>query len=146
MTFPEQIQSFSKRYAVLNLDWMPLFIDAVKDTPQRPGIHHPVERSCAPVVSSSLDHLYRSCLQSCQCEVQNNTPFARLIAPFSVPENGLSEGRIDPRLRVDGEDIVLRKTRWSATMGNSLEQTLRAQGIDTVVIVCDVCISRGLLA
>lgn len=133
--------SFGKRYAVLNLDWMPLLIDAVKDTPKgqefitnctrwNEAVHQMCPRRLT--IFSAL------AFNRAQCEVQCNTPFARLIAPFSAPENGLSEVRIDPRFRVDGEDVVIRKTRWSATMGNSLEQILKAQDIDTVVIVCDV--------
>ncbi|KIX05969.1 uncharacterized protein Z518_03943 [Rhinocladiella mackenziei CBS 650.93] len=45
--------------------------------------------------------------------------------------------QIDSLFAVDERDIVVQKTRWYAGAGNSWEQILRAQNIDTVVIVCN---------
>ena len=70
-----------------------------------------------------------------QPEVETNKPFARLIAPFGEFQIGSPEVQIDPRFLVDEQDLVLQKTRWAATTGSSLEQILKAQNIDTVVIV-----------
>jgi nicotinamidase-related amidase len=44
--------------------------------------------------------------------------------------------QIASNFTVDERDIVLQKTRWYAGAGNSLEQILKAQNIDTVIIVC----------
>lgn len=70
-----------------------------------------------------------------QPELKTNTPFAKLIAPFGTLEAESPSVEIYPHFQVDDKDVVLRKTRWSATTGNNLEQILNAQGIDTVVIV-----------
>lgn len=41
---------------------------------------------------------------------------------------------------MDEKDLVLQKTRWSASTGNALEQILKAQNITTLIIV------RGLVS
>jgi nicotinamidase-related amidase len=68
-------------------------------------------------------------------EVEREKPFARLIAPYGEYKAGNPETQIDSRFTVDEKDLVIPKTRWCATTGNALEQILRAQNIDTVVIV-----------
>lgn len=70
-----------------------------------------------------------------QPEVEQGKPFAKLIAPFGGFKTGTPETQIDKRDTVDEQDIVLTKTRWSAASGNALEQILKAQNIDTVIIV-----------
>ncbi|KAB8259930.1 Isochorismatase-like protein [Aspergillus pseudonomiae] len=67
-------------------------------------------------------------------EVQDNTPFARVMAPFGTFEHNSPHAKIASQFHTDENDIILHKTRWSAIMGNSLEQILKAQRIDTVVI------------
>lgn len=73
-----------------------------------------------------------------QPEVERSKPFADLIAPFGTFEAGTPEAQIDGRFTLDEKDVLLHKTRWAATMGNILEQILKAQGIETVVIVGDI--------
>ncbi|RAH67830.1 cysteine hydrolase family protein [Aspergillus aculeatinus CBS 121060] len=110
--------SFGENYAVLNLDWMTVLIDAPSTkSPPRPL-----------TVFSTLS------FQRGQPEVQPNTPFANLIAPYGEFATGSSEVRIAEYFKLDEQDIILQKTRWSATMGNSLEQILQARNIKTVII------------
>ncbi|KAL5358258.1 Isochorismatase-like protein [Aspergillus floccosus] len=69
-----------------------------------------------------------------QPEVQPNSPFADLLRPYVDFAHGTYPVQIDKRFHLDEKDLVLHKTRWSATSGNALEQILKAQGIKTVVI------------
>ncbi|KAJ5223822.1 hypothetical protein N7468_008364 [Penicillium chermesinum] len=69
-----------------------------------------------------------------QPELEAHKPFSDLIAPLGTFEMGSPEVQIDSRFAVDKKDVIVCKTRWSATMGNSLEQILRANKIDTVII------------
>ncbi|KAI9046187.1 cysteine hydrolase [Aspergillus affinis] len=126
--------SFGERCAVLNLDWMSVLINAVQNTTEGQALisncsvwNDAVHRKDPGPLTIFSTHAFNSG----QPEVQANTPFAKLIAPFGNFEIGPPEVQIDPRFKLDEKDIVLHKTRWSATMGNSLEQILKAQSIDT---------------
>lgn len=136
--------SFGERYAILNLDWMTVLVNAAKDTPEgqafisscsrwNDAVH---QKSPRPLTIFSTLSFERG-----QPEVQDNTPFARLIAPFGTFEHNSDEVKVASQFHTDENDVILNKTRWSATMGNSIEQILKAQRIDTVIIV-----SRILLA
>ena len=139
-THSSNVPNFGQRYAVLNLDWMALLIGAVEDSPEgkalianytrwNEAVHQKATRPLTIFTTLSF--------QSGQPEVARNKPFAKLIAPFSEFKAGTPDAQIDSRFTVDEKDVVLPKTRWSATMGNSLEQILKAQDIDTVIIVSD---------
>lgn len=133
--------SFGDNYAVLNLDWMSVLIDSIKNTSEgramiencsnwNNAVH---QKSPRPLtVFSTLS------FNSGQPEVQPNSPFANLIAPYGKFANGSPEVQIDGHFKIDEKDLVLQKTRWSATMGNALEQILKAQNIKTVIIVRDI--------
>ncbi|KAK6831799.1 hypothetical protein RU639_002884 [Aspergillus parasiticus] len=129
--------SFGERYAILNLDWMTVLVNAAKDTPEgqafisscsrwNDAVH---QKSPRPLTIFSTLSFERG-----QPEVQDNTPFARLITPFGTFEHNSDEVKIASQFHTDENDVILNKTRWSATMGNSLEQILKAQRIDTVII------------
>ncbi|KAE8377130.1 cysteine hydrolase family protein [Aspergillus bertholletiae] len=129
--------SFGERYAILNLDWMTVLINAAKDTPEgqefisncsrwNDAVH---QKSPRPLTIFSTLSFERG-----QPEVQDDTPFSRVIAPFGSFENNSPEVKIAPQFYTDESDIILHKTRWSATMGSNLEQILKAQRIDTVII------------
>jgi nicotinamidase-related amidase len=119
-----------------------VLIDAVKDTPEgqafiancsrwNDAVHQKDRRPLTIFSTLSFHHG--------QPEVRADTPFAKLIAPFATFENGSPETQIDSCFKLDGKDILLHKKRWSATTGSSLEQILKAKGIDTVIIVCASC-------
>ncbi|PWY91607.1 cysteine hydrolase family protein [Aspergillus sclerotioniger CBS 115572] len=129
--------SFDDSYAVLNLDMMSILINAVKDTREgqtmitncakwNDAVH---EKSPHPLtIFSTL------AFSAGKPEVQSTSPFGRLIAPYGEFASGSADVRIHESFKVDKKDLVLEKTRWSATMGNSLEQILRARNIKTVII------------
>lgn len=131
--------SFGSNYAILNLDWMTILINAVKYTPEgqamianctkwNDAVHFKTPRPIT--IFSTLS------FSPNQHEVAPDSPFARLIAPFGDFKNGSSKVQICDVFNVDEKDLILRKTRWSATTGSALEQILKAQNIKTVVIVC----------
>lgn len=139
MASPKTAVNFGPHYAILNLDWMSILINAVEETPEgkafiancskwNDAVHQKTHRPLTVFTTLAF--------QRGQPELEHDKPFSRFIAPFGSFEEGSSAVSIDPRFAVDENDLVLRKTRWSATEGNNLEQILKAQGIDTGVIVC----------
>ena len=132
--------SFGDHYAVLNLDWMSVLINAVKDTHEGQAMIENCSKWNDAVHQKSphpLTVFSALSFNPGQPEVQPNSPFANLIVPYGEFRNDSPEVQIDGHFKIHKEDVVLQKTRWSATMGNSLEQILRAQNIKTVIIVCD---------
>lgn len=132
--------SFGQNFAILNLDRMPLLINAVADITEgntlinnyirwNDAVHQKSRRPLTIFTSLTFSHG--------QLGLESNKPFAELIAPFGSCEEGSPNVGIDARFALDEKDIALRKTRWAATTGNNLEQILKAQHIDTVVIVCE---------
>ena len=132
--------SFGQHYAVLNLDWMSLLIDGIKDT----AVGQEFIKNCSrwnnavhqkdPRPLTIFTSLFFS--NPAQTELAKDSPFARLIQAYGNFEKGSPGVKIDSTFVVDEQDVVLQKTRWYAGAGNSLEQILRAQNIDTVIIVC----------
>lgn len=140
MAFAEEPVDFGQQYAILNLDWMSLLINAVEETPEGKSMIASCAKWNDAVHSKSnrpLTIFTTLTLNRGQPELEANKPFARLIAPFGSFEDGSPEVKIDSRFTMDEKDLVLRKTRWSATTGSNLEQILKAQGIQTVVIVSE---------
>ncbi|OJI88504.1 hypothetical protein ASPTUDRAFT_35482 [Aspergillus tubingensis CBS 134.48] len=129
--------NFGKNYAVLNLDWIAVLIDAVKDTPEGQAlIENLAKWNDAVHASASRPLTVFSTLSFYpgQPEVQPGTPFANLIAPFGEFRHGSPETQIYKAFSLDSQDIVLPKTRWSAMTGSVLEQILQAHGVKTVII------------
>ncbi|OJJ56417.1 hypothetical protein ASPSYDRAFT_59731 [Aspergillus sydowii CBS 593.65] len=129
--------TFGPNYAVLNLDWMTVLINAAKDTPEgqalitnccrwNDAVHQKSPRPLTLFTTLSFN--------AGQPEVQLDTPFANLIAPYGEFRHGSPEVQIFEQFNIDEEDVVLSKTRWCATVGNPLEQILKARGIKTVII------------
>lgn len=130
--------SFGSNYAILNLDWMAILINAVRDTPEgQTMIANCARWNDAAHLKNPRPLTIFSTLSFSpnQHEVAPDSPFSRLIAPFGDFRNGSSEVQICDDFQVDEKDLILQKTRWSATTGSALEQILKAQNIKTVVIV-----------
>ncbi|CAG9937476.1 unnamed protein product [Clonostachys rosea f. rosea IK726] len=131
---------FGSHFAVLNLDLMAILIDNVQKDIRGEKFVSSCARWCEAVheksprpvtIFTSLTFSQPSCP-----ELTKGSPFSKLLEGFG-PENfakGRPEVEIHPRFKADENDIVLAKTRWSGTSGNSLGQLLKAQGIDTVII------------
>ncbi|KAJ5729426.1 uncharacterized protein N7483_003934 [Penicillium malachiteum] len=138
MTLGKDVPDFGQHFAVLNLDWMSILINAVQDTDEGKAMIQSCTRWNDAVHQQQprpLTVFSTLAFNRGKPEVDANTPFGQLIAPFGDFEIGSADVQIDPRFTIDEEDMILHKTRWSATTGNSLEQILKAQGIDTVIIV-----------
>lgn len=138
MDSAKQPANFGKHFAVLNLDWMSILINAVQDTDEGSEMIKSCSKWNDAVHGQNprpLTIFSTLAFSPGQPEVETNKPFAQLIAPFGDFQVGSPEVQIDSRFLVDEQDLILQKTRWSATTGSSLEQILKAQGIDTVVIV-----------
>ncbi|KAJ5581188.1 hypothetical protein N7450_007489 [Penicillium hetheringtonii] len=61
-----------------------------------------------------------------QPEVEREKPFAKLIAPFEEFKAGTPETQIDSHFALCEQDVILKKNRWCATTGDSLEKILKA--------------------
>ncbi|KAI1778755.1 Isochorismatase hydrolase [Hypoxylon cercidicola] len=114
--FGEGALTFSKSYAVLNLDWMTILIDVHRKSPQ------------PPVIFTTLF------FNPGELELANDAPFSKLVRGFGPFAAGSAEVQIAPQFTVDERDVILLKTRWYAGAGNDLEQILKAQAIDTVIL------------
>lgn len=132
-------QGFGKDFAVLNLDFMSILMEAVEKTPSgqqfisscvkwNNAVHQQATRPLTIFTT-----LYFSTRE--QHELDKSSPFADSIKTFGTFEKGSHDVRIDSRFQMDEQDIELQKTRWHAGTGNGLHQILRAQNIDTVVLV-----------
>jgi nicotinamidase-related amidase len=130
---------FGKNYAVLNVDLMTILIDPVKDTTEgqtfisncsrwNDAVHKKHQR---PLTIFTSLFFSRG-----EPELTRGAPFTKLVKDFGSFASGSPGVQIASSFTVDERDIVLQKTRWYAGAGNSLEQILNAQNIDTVVIVC----------
>jgi hypothetical protein len=130
--------TFGKHYAVLNLDLMTVLIDMVKDTSAgrqflsncslwNDAVH---EKETRPL--SIFTSLF---FTPSEPELARGAPFTKLVHDHGeFPADSVAV-EISSTFLVDHEDIVLQKTRFYAGAGNGLEIILRANNIDTVVIV-----------
>ncbi|KAJ3544897.1 hypothetical protein NM208_g2785 [Fusarium decemcellulare] len=118
---------------------MKILIDSVKNTPEgeaflsncirwNEAVHNKDPRPLTVFIS-----LYFS--NDSQPELAGvHAPFTKLVRGFHLCVKGSPAVEIDSRFVVDEKDTLLQKTRWYAGMGNALEQILKAQKIDTVII------------
>ncbi|KAM0215183.1 hypothetical protein ACHAQD_008511 [Fusarium lateritium] len=131
---------FGHHFAVLNLDWMSILINAAKHSTEgqafisncirwNDAVHAKQPRPLTVFTSLYFSNSFQPELSS-----DINAPFTMLVREFDPFIKGSDAVRIYPEITVDDEDIVLQKTRWYAGAGNALEQILRTQNIDTVII------------
>ncbi|KAF0317816.1 hypothetical protein K4K61_010177 [Colletotrichum sp. SAR11_59] len=134
----EGAPSFGKRFAILNLDLMAIMFENIKKTDEGKLFisncvrwneavhqHHPRPLTIFTALCFS---------NSSQSELARPSPFADLIDGFGDFVKDSPEVQIDKSLELDEEDIILHKTRWYAGAGNALEQILKAQHVNTIVI------------
>ncbi|KAI5458926.1 Isochorismatase-like protein [Mariannaea sp. PMI_226] len=131
---------FGKRYAVLNLDLMSILINEVKDSVQGQSFisncvrwNNAVHQKDQRPLTIFTTLYFSNCTQP---ELAQSSLFAKMLAMSGMGsfEKGSDTVEIYGQFVVDERDIVLQKTRWYAGAGNSLELTLKAQNIDTVII------------
>lgn len=136
---PEQKPlSFGTNYAVLNLDWMTLLIDAVRDTKEGQSFiancrrWNDVVHALNPPPMTIFSRLHFSHGEQ---ELASSGPFTKLIRGYGSFTTGSPAVQIAPDFKMEEGDSYLQKTRWFAGAGNGLVQMLRARKIDTVLIV-----------
>ncbi|KAL7933177.1 Isochorismatase-like protein [Trichoderma chlorosporum] len=130
--------SFDKQYAVLNLDFMNILFDIAKGTPEGSkfvanctrwvdAVH---KRDPRPLTVFTT--LYFT--SPSQAELPDEAPFTKLVNGFATFDEHNSGVKVPDYLKVDDKDIVLQKVRWYGGAGNTLEDILKKNNIDTVII------------
>lgn len=132
--------SFGQHYAVLNLDLIEGLVSGINTTVSgqafinntKTWIDAVHQQTPAPI--SLWTRIYYS--NSQQPEIGPNSPFRKVTA--ALPDNGTESS---PATQIyhafsplPDYDVILRKSRYCAGDGNSLEEILKSQGIDTVIL------------
>lgn len=130
--------SFGQNYAVLNLDMINALVNPVANTTE--GETWIKNTACwidavhaqDPPPLSIWTRIYFT--NTRQPELGPSTPFSAVGGALGASND--SNTFIYPAFNVDeaAGDAVLAKTRYYAGFGNSLEEILRAQQIDTVIL------------
>jgi hypothetical protein len=133
--------SFGQHYAVLNLDLIEGLVSTVNMTAGgKSFINNTVTwinavHQQTPPPLSIWTRLFYSNAQ--EPEIGPNTPFRVVTAALgNITETSPSTQLYSAFTPLAGFDVVLQKTRYYAGSGNSLEEILSSQGIDTVIMVC----------
>ncbi|KAK3638662.1 hypothetical protein LTR56_012968 [Elasticomyces elasticus] len=130
--------SFGRHYAVLNLDLINLLVSGVASTPAGSAWIANVARwndavhAQSPAPLSIFTRIYFT--NSHQPEIGPSSPFAQVGGALGTAASNLTA--IYPAFYVNDTagDVVLQKTRYYAGAGNGLEEILRAQQINTVIL------------
>ncbi|GFP57063.1 hypothetical protein ACSS6W_004376 [Trichoderma asperelloides] len=130
--------TFGKRYAILNLDFMNILFDIAKTAPEGQqfvanctrwveALH---KRDSRPL--NIFTTLYFT--SPSQAELPNEAPFTKLVNGFATFDEHSPIVKVPSYFNIDDKDIVLQKIRWYGGAGNALEEILKKNNIDTVVI------------
>jgi nicotinamidase-related amidase len=130
--------SFGRHYAVLNLDLINGLVSPLASSPAgsafiaNTATWIDAVHAQTPPPLSIFTRIYFS--NARKPEVKPGSGFASVSAPLGTANATATQ--IYPSFRVDegAGDVVLQKTRYYAGTGNPLEEILRAQGIDTVIL------------
>lgn len=132
--------TFGTHYAVLNLDLIEALVSSINTTAAgasfisctRSWITAVHAQSPPPL--SIFTRIYFSNAQ--RPEIGPQTPFGAVAAGLgNVTESSAAGMLYDAFVPLEGYDVVLQKTRYYAGAGNGLEEILRSQLIDTVILV-----------
>ena len=130
--------SFGKHYAVLNLDLIPGILQPIINTTAGQTFINSTAtwinavHAQNPPPLSIFTRIYFS--NARQPEIGPKSPFAK--AGGALGDSSDPNTVIYPAFHVNetAGDVVLQKTRYYAGFGNPLEEILRAQQIDTVIL------------
>lgn len=134
----EESVSFGKHYAVLNLDLINAIVTPIASSK--------VGRKFIKNTATWIDAVHDSDAQPLSIftriyfsnemkpELKANSGFADLVEGITTEDSNSTQIYPDFEVEQNTGDIVLRKTRYYAGDGNSLEEILRAQKIKTVVL------------
>ncbi|KAL2855371.1 Isochorismatase-like protein [Aspergillus pseudoustus] len=134
--------SFGQNYAVLNLDLINGVVAPLANTSEgRKWINSTATwidavHAQSPPPLSIYTRIYYS--SPAAPELSPETPFYQVAASFGnlTETSPASEiyALFAPQTQNGGKDVVLRKSRYYAGDGNSLEEILRTRGVDTVIL------------
>ncbi|KAH6604504.1 hypothetical protein Trco_006211 [Trichoderma cornu-damae] len=130
--------SFGKRYAVLNLDFMNILFDIAKGAPEGQRFVSNCSRwvdavhKRDPRPLTVFTTLYFT--NPSRAELPREAPFTKLVNGFATFDEHSPAVKIPSCLNVDDKDTVLQKIRWYGGAGNDLEEILRKNNIDTIII------------
>jgi nicotinamidase-related amidase len=133
--------SFGQHYAVLNLDLIEALVSSVNMTTDGKSFINntatwidAVHQQTPPPLSIFTRLFYSNAQEP---EIGPNTPFRVVTAALgNITETSPSTQLYSAFTPLAGVDVVLQKTRYYAGSGNSVEEILSSQGIDTVLMVC----------
>lgn len=132
---------FGSHYAVLNLDLINGIVGTLPSTPEGKQWIHNVARwidtvhQQTPPPLSIFSRIYFSNARKPELgTAASPVPFAKVGGALGTASDPLTQ--IYPAFHVDpaAGDVVVVKTRYYAGFGNELEEILRAQKIDTVIL------------
>lgn len=129
---------FGQNFAVLNLDLMTVLIDIVKECPEGQAFmsHCAIWNDAVHRISPQPLTIFTSLFfNPGMPELSKGAPFTKLIGGFGSLIAGSMGVQVASEFRTSETDVILQKTRMSASAGNRLVQILQAQNIDTVIIV-----------
>ncbi|KAK4574790.1 hypothetical protein LTR86_001632 [Recurvomyces mirabilis] len=130
--------SFGQHYAVLNLDLINALVSSIATTSQGESFISNTAKwidavhAQNPAPLSIFTRIFFS--NSHKPEIGPTTPFAQVGGALGTASSNMTA--IYPAFYVNDTagDVVLQKTRYYAGAGNGLEEILRAQQIDTVIL------------
>ena len=131
--------NFGKHYAVLNLDLIDGIVSSVANTSAGQAFINSTSKWIDAVHSQNpkpliiFTRIYFTTAQ--RPEIGPETPIAPVVAPFGNVTETSPITQIYSAFNVLDTDVVLQKTRYYAGAGNGLEEILKAQEIDTVILV-----------
>jgi hypothetical protein len=132
--------SFGEHYAVLNLDLINALVSSVNGTTAGDAFISNVAtwinavHQQTPPPLSIFTRIYFS--NTYRPEISPEDPYYQVINPLGNVTEDSFETQLNPLFSPLPQDVVLRKSRYYAGDGNSLEEILRSQKIDTVILVC----------
>lgn len=130
--------SFGQHYAVLNLDLINGLVAPLASSPagsafiKNTATWIDAVHAQSPPPLSIFTRIYFS--NARKPEVKPGSGFASVSAPLTTANATATQIYSDFRVDETAGDVVLQKTRYYAGTGNALEEILRAQGIDTVIL------------
>lgn len=131
--------SFGQHYAVLNLDLITGLVAGINATTagqlfiNNTANWINIVHQQTPPPLSIFTRIYFS--NARKPEVGPNSPFGLAAAALGNATESSPATQLYPSFKTIEGDVVLRKSRYYAGDGNSLEEILSSQGIDTVILV-----------
>lgn len=147
--------SFGTHYAVLNLDLINGIVGSINTTTAGEKFINSVTTWISAVHAqnppplSIFTRIYFNNVK--KPEIGPQTPFGAVAAGLGNATIDSPQGMLYPAFKPKADyDVVMAKTRYYAGAGNELEEILRSQLIDTVILVstpisCTLCTHMRLI-